>query len=327
MTTQAPTNEQQTEAAPAKDPGELTFPEYEAMRRGGKSLEAIDSELAASQEASEQKKHAESEPAEPEAKEETDENPESEADDADDKGDESEKDKPKRKSGTQRLKDKLAQEQLRREALEQRLAALEKGAGEPKGDKPKAAPESTGEPNPDDFETNAEYVKAVVKWDREQADKAAKEQEAKSKLEAEHERVIKDHTARVKAFAEKTKDFQEVLESVDHVATSAAFEKEIVESEMGPELLYELAKNPEELARLQKLSATAVAREIGKLEFKLSSLTSEAKKPEPKKLTKAPKPIEPVGGGKGTVAKSINDPDIPFAEYERLRREQLRRRG
>ena len=134
------------------------------------------------------------------------------------------------------------------------------------------------------------------------------------------------HRERVKSFADKTEDFMDVIEAVDDIPVSAALQEIIVSSENGPELMYELAKNREEYERIAKLSPLAVARELGKLEVKLAARASE-QKAEPKKLTKAPQPIEPVGsGGAGKVRKSITDPDISQAEYERLRREQLKRR-
>lgn len=322
MTTQAPTNEQQTSVTEAKDPGELTFPEYEAMRRGEK-LEADKPEPAA-EKASEQSKRAESDPAESKAKDESEDDPESDADEADDKGDDSEKDKPKRKSGTQRLKEKLAQEQTRREALEERLARLE-GAGDKKADKAEPKPDTTGKPNPDSFETHAEYVEALTDWKLEQKEKASKEQEARSKLEAEIKSQEAAYQKRVETFKESVKDYDDTLAELDDIIFPAAVLDAIQSSDLGPQIAYDLAQDRKEAERIAALSPGAAYKAIGKLEAKLEAKAAEAKKPEPKKTTSAPAPIDPVGSGKSTVKKSPEE--MSYSEYERYRRDQLKRKN
>ncbi|MGC1975375.1 MAG: hypothetical protein WA671_01525, partial [Candidatus Sulfotelmatobacter sp.] len=85
-----------------------------------------------------------------------------------------------------------------------------------------------------------------------------------------------------------------------------------------------LAKNPDELERINDItSALSVAREIGKIEAKLSAQTSES----PKKVirTNAPKPITPVGGStKRTV--SIDDPNVSTEDYYEARKAMRRGR-
>jgi hypothetical protein len=271
----------------------------------------------------EQNPPSESDPEETEAEEAKDESEDESA--QSEESDDATKDKPKKKSGYQRRIDKLnarySEERKAREALEHRLAQLER-SGEPKGEKVEAKAPTDGEPNPDDFENHSDYVKAVTRWTIDQNLKTQKAEAERQRLEQEQAEIELAHQGRVKAFAEKHEDFLEVLESVDHIATSAAFEKEIITSEMSAELIYELAKNPEELARLQKLPATAVAREIGRIESRLQR-AAEAPKVEPKKLTQAPKPIDPVGGSKGSVQKSLSDPSLTQAEYEAIRRKQI----
>jgi len=85
-----------------------------------------------------------------------------------------------------------------------------------------------------------------------------------------------------------------------------------------------LAKDKAEFDRINSLNPIAAAKEFGKIESKISANSSEEKKPEPKKITKAPQPIVPVGSKGGSASKSIDDPNISQKEYERLRREQMR---
>lgn len=323
------------DAAPA--PRELTFTEYETLRRAGKPVPKDGVASAPAAKADEQKhKSKESDPEETEEEEESDD-AEAEGEESDDseqeaKTDAKDAEKPKKKGGFQRRIDKLS---ARSAAAEQRALAAEAElarlrSGEPSKAKQVEQPKATdeaGKPKADDFETYAEYTEALTDWKLEQRERARTEAEAKTQFEREQQAVLKAHAERVKSFTEKTTDFMEQLENVDDIPFSAAFQKEIVTSENGPELMYALAQDRAEYERLQKLGPTALARELGKFEAKLAlSKSSEAKKPEPKKITQAPKPPTPVGKSPGKVEKSISDPDLSFSDYERLRRAQMRRK-
>jgi len=62
----------------------------------------------------------------------------------------------------------------------------------------------------------------------------------------------------------------------------------IKDSDLGPEIAYHLGKNPNEAAMIYSLSPVAQAKELGRLEERLS-----APRPQPKL---APAPVNPVGG-------------------------------
>jgi hypothetical protein len=338
-TPQASNTTESTQTTEAAVPKEPSFPEYVAARRAGKPV-VSEAPSASAEVPAAQKQSTESDTEETEAK---DESEEAEADGDESKDDEQEakddakddaKDGKPRKSGWQRRIDKL---NARNSAAEQRaLAAEAELARMRSGDSSKAKPvespkatDDSSKPVPDSFETYAEYTEALTDWKIEQREKVAKAEATKSQLEAEQKNVVKAHAERVKSFMEKTTDFMEALENVDDIPYSAAFEKEIVTSETGPELMYALAKDRAEYERLQKLGPTAVARELGKLEATLAAAkTSEEKKPEPKKTTQAPKPPSPVGKSTASpVAKSLDDPSLSFSEYVRLRREHQKRKN
>lgn len=249
---------------------------------------------------------------------ESDESTDHESDDEESK-DEANGEKPKKKSGFKRRVDKLNLRIAEKEReLEYWKSQALKGAGTEKKEEvaAKSDKSASDKPKPEDFETHAEFVDALTDWKIEQRDKAKEEQSQKAKLKTEHEKIVESHQARVKAFAEKTDDFEDVLESVDDVVPSPAVENLIVSSENGPELMYELAKNREEFLRINKLPPLQAAVAIGRLEAKLQKSSEE--KPI-KKITKAPKPITPVGTKGSVVEKSIYDPNISQKEYERLR--------
>jgi hypothetical protein len=239
-----------------------------------------------------------------------------------------EADKPRKKNGFQKRIDKLnarvtasvqEMEYWKREALKSATAP----APESKVDQTSAA--ADGKPNIDSFESHADYVEALTDWKTEQKLKERDQRQAKSQLEIEQTNALKTHASRVESFKVQYDDFDEMMEGLADVPRSPALESIIVSSENGPALLYELAKNPEEAKRIAVLGPMAVAREMGKLEARLSTPAKPTK--EASKITKAPRPMDPVGkGGKGAISKSIFDPSLSQRDYERLRAEQMKRR-
>lgn len=76
----------------------------------------------------------------------------------------------------------------------------------------------------------------------------------------------------------------------------------IRDSDIGPELAYHLGMNPKEAERIANLSPLAQAKEIGKIEVKLTET------PPTKKTTSAPEPIKPVKAGGGSGVVDTTDP-------------------
>lgn len=242
---------------------------------------------------------------------------------------ESEGDKPKKQGGFQRRINKLNARVTEREReLEYWKQQALKGAGDPKTE-PKVDSQpatAVGEPDPDHFETHREYVKAVARWEAKQLQEEERQKGQKQTLEAEQAKAVSSFHDRAKSFAEKTKDYQDVLEDVDDVQVSPTVHGVILSSENGPEIAYELAKNRAEFERINRLPPIAAAREIGKIEARLAAKSSSEDKVAVKKTTNAPEPIEPVGRSRaGTIKKDISDPTISQSEYEKRRREQMKR--
>lgn len=250
-------------------------------------------------------------------------------------GEDGEKESPhKKKGGFQRRIDKLsAQKAQAQQELEYWKQQALKNAGASNVEtnpKPEifTPPTTEGKPKPESFETHAEYVEALADWKTEQKLKERDEKAARERFAQEEARIKAAYSERAKAFSSKTPDFQKVLEDVNHIPLSLTLRDILLNSENGPELAYHLAKKPEEYERIARLSPTACAREIGKFEATLtSSLSKVSPEKSEKRITQAPKPIEPVGaGGKGSVVKSIFDPGLSQREYEAMRREQMKKR-
>ena len=237
--------------------------------------------------------------------------------------------KPNKKGGFQRRIDKLnlAKAKAQQEADFWKQQAL-KGAGEPKKEIPveSKSVSAEGKPDPAKFETHNEYVEALTDWKTEQKFKEHDQKLEKDRQLSEQAKAINTHRERVKAFAEKTDDFEETLANLDDVR-SATIESIVISSENGPELLYELAKNPEEAKRIALLSPLAAAREMGKIEARIAPKSSSEKISQ-QKTTKAPQPLTPVkGGGTASIPKTLGEAaDTSFAAYKKLREAEIKKR-
>lgn len=194
--------------------------------------------------------------------------------------------KHKRAGGWQRRIERLERE---REMLLERLTN-QQGGQQPKKEK-------TPEENAED------YIDALV----EKRLAARAEQERQAKTQADFAR----RTAEVRA---AHPDFDEVVMSVD-APVSQALQQALLTSEQGPEIMYQLAKSPAELARLSALQALDAAREIGRLEAKLASATAAPPKPKP-----ASRPPAPPTTMNGSSASTRSLDDLPISEYKRAYR-------
>lgn len=152
------------------------------------------------------------------------------------------------------------------------------------------------EPQMDQFTSVPDFLKARDEW---VADKTRKEDAAKAAGERqakEAEAVAKSWQERQAAFMKETPDYAETIEA-SAVKVSDQVQQAIIESEVGPQILHHLAKNPEIAEKWADLTVARVLREFGKLE---ASLTKSESKETPKttiaEISKAPAPITPLKG-------------------------------
>ena len=189
------------------------------------------------------------------------------------------------------------QEREARQALEARLAALEK-QGQPQKTNP-----VDEKPQPSQFSDAFEYAEALAEYTADQRIANMKREEAEAKQAEERQKVISQWTSKVKAAKASLPDFDEIVASSD-VVVNDDIRDAILESDVGPQILYHLAENDEIAKKITGLSPKAALREIGKLEARFEA-KPEAEKPAPIVRSKAPAPIQPIRGGKNT-------PDVPL---------------
>lgn len=129
-----------------------------------------------------------------------------------------------------------------------------------------------------------------------------KAREARQRVSAYNDRVTKTR--------DRIPDFDKVIQS-GAVDPSTGQPRQIrddvvdlvMESDKGPLLAYHLAKNPDKVAALNRMSPRDAAREIGRLEARIRG-------PQTKKVTNAPAPRAPLRGGGGKSEKPLAEQSV-----------------
>ena len=302
---------QESLAQPKVDPGPKTAREMQAEAEAPATMGA---QAEAKEPVTEEVPKTEEEETELEAKAETEDETEEEAE-ADGK--------PKRKGGFQRQlakKDRKISD-LEREREYWREQALRTQSTQTKPEDAKKL-ETTGKPDPKTFESNEDYLEALTEWKVEQRLQKVEAQAKETKLKSEAQTRWEAHSSRIEKFKESHPDLdlEDALDNVKGIQISLAVNDRIVNSKYGPEIMYELANNPKEFARICKLPAMDAAEEIGFIAAKFAKTDSPPK--ETKKTV--PRPITPVRGKGAAIPKDLSDPNLSMAEYNRIRDEQER---
>jgi hypothetical protein len=233
-------------------------------------------------------------------------------------------DKPKKKGGFKKKIDRLTRTLSAKDQEIEHWRSLALKDQAKKDDAPDKSQKATSndEPKEDDFNTHKEYVKALTDWHVKKALSERDLEDQKNSAKSEFKKVQDEYVKRQEDFKKSHDDFNEVVEEILENPIPIVIEDVILTSENGPELLYELAKQPEEYARIYKLPAIAAAKELGKFEARLQK--TESKKSEVKK-TKAPPPIRTLkSASTGSGKKSIYDESLSFKEYEKLREKEMK---
>ena len=188
------------------------------------------------------------------------------------------------------------QERQAREALEARLAALERQPAP-------QAPKVDEEPQPSQFNDAFEYAKALAEYTADKRIAEMKQDEAKAKAEAERQKVIDQWASKVQKAKADLPDFDDIVASSD-VVVNDDIRDAILESDVGPQILYHLAENDDVAKRIAGLNPKQALREIGKLEARFETKETKSE-PPPITRSKAPAPINPLRGS--------NPADVPMS--------------
>ena len=208
------------------------------------------------------------------------------------------KQNPKLEKRFSELTKRAKQAEAEKQALEARLQELEsKVAPAPQqieqdilGEKPQAS----------QFQDAFEYAEALAEWSAEKALIERDKQEQQRQVEAQRQEVIKSWTSKLEKAKADLPDFDEMVAS-SQVQVRDEVRDAILESDVGPQILYQLASDDELAQRISSLPVNKALKELGKLEVQFERKEAPAEvKSEPVARSKAPAPIKPLTAGKGT---------------------------
>lgn len=218
--------------------------------------------------------------------------------------------------GVQKRIDRAVRRQYEAEArarvLEEQLQALSR--------QPQQATKVEGEPKLEQFDNIEDYVTAKAKWvAKQELDStltARERQTAEAQQRIQQQTAAETWAKRVAIATAELPDFEEVVASSDITFDDPVTLQAIQESDLGPQIAYYLASNPDEADAIARLKGAAAIRAIGRIEAKIEGKSAS--------VTKTPEPIKPVG----QKAKAEKSPaDMSPAEFAAWRKKFIASRG
>ncbi len=185
------------------------------------------------------------------------------------------------------------------------------GAGAPVKKDPDARP------NRDQFQSDEHYQEALVDW---KVDQKLKVQEQKQSAQRQASEKSQSWNTKQASAREEIPDYSEVVDASELPVAGHVGEL-LMEHEHGAKVVYDLAKNPELLDKLNEMSPARAAFEIAKMAAKHDKpATPPVPSPKPAAVSKAPPPPKAnVGAGRST-APSLDE--MSHDEYREFRRKQ-----
>lgn len=193
---------------------------------------------------------------------------------------------------------KLAEERAAR--LERELAELRSKSA------PQPAPQAPQKPQRADFQTEEEYVDAMIQFGVDQRLREKAAEDAKARAKREQAQLIEAAKGRIARALELVPDYAEVTGAVD-LEVPPAIAGYMQKSDMFAELGYHLAKNPDLLLSLAKLPPDEQLVKIGKIESTLQPF-------EPKAAPNDSKSSKEVPNGQASKPAPSADTDIDLSK-------------
>ena len=168
-------------------------------------------------------------------------------------------------------------------------------------------------PQASQFNDAFEYAEALAEWSAEKALKDRDIADQQRKAEEERTKVLESWNKKVDRAKKDMPDFNKVV-SNSTVVVSDAIRDAILESDVGPQILYQLASDDDFAESISRMPAIKALKEIGRLEAKFEAKQEDKPKKEAKTVStsKAPAPISPLKGGKSAGADVLVDTNGEF---------------
>lgn len=175
------------------------------------------------------------------------------------------------------------------------------------------------------FVSDDDYQEALTDWKVDQRLAERQQQEQQARVNAIQQQLADNWQKRLEVAKTELTDFDDVvgkseIDLPNHIYVA------VVESDIGPQLAYYLAQNPDEARLLKGMSPTAALRMLGKLEDRLGAEEAPAKEEKPKpaaaapERSKAPPPIETLKDASTPVEKPTSQ--MTYQEYRAHRQAQ-----
>ena len=179
--------------------------------------------------------------------------------------------------------------------------------------------ETTTKPMRSQFVNDDSYIEALTDWKADAAIAKRESQQREAQVMAEQADVAKGWEKRQQAAISSIPDYAETVSKSD-LTIPDYIQQMLLESQVGPEVVYYLALHDEEAKRIVAMKPLAAIRRITELERDLSDDNDDAKPAtkavaDPPRKSRAPEPINPVKG----TSTSNPGPTSDFAEYRRRR--------
>ncbi len=196
----------------------------------------------------------------------------------------------------EQARDETRQEREKREQAEAKVRDLESRLTPP-------VDSVDEEPMPSAYQDAYQYAKDLSVYAANKALRDRDQQQAMAKAQEQRTALMHTWATRIEATKAELPNFVEMVESSD-IRISDPVRDAILESEVGPKILYHLAEHPEVAEKLTRGSMITALREIGRLEAQFET-THE--RPEPAKLkSKAPAPITPLRSTTGGAVAHVD---------------------
>ncbi len=261
------------------------------------------------------------EPPEPDTEEEEGEGEEEE------KPEEEDAAKPKKLGGWQRKIDKLQkalEHQTRQsELMAQRNQELDYYLRRQNGQQPPQQQQQQGDPEPrqDAYESYEKYIKDQIRWEMRQEIAQHNAAYQRQVQEQQKYEIEQGWAQRAGQFRAQNPDFDAVMSQTGHINFSSALLDAIKQDDMGPQLAYELARNPELLQKLANVPPAVAPVALGQLKAEMMAKQAPPRT-EKRPVSLAPAPIRPVGqGASGNSTVPLDQTD--YRTYKRIREMQI----
>lgn len=180
-------------------------------------------------------------------------------------------------------------------------------------------------PKPDEYPTYDDYIEALTEYKADaliqkrlnERDAQQRDEVQRREAHAQQDAALKAWTAREEKVLSTLPDYKDVMKAAENIEIPHHLVQIIFQSDIGPQVAYHLAKNPDLTGEISALDPLSAARAIGRLERQLQD--DHTDKPTP--VPSAPHPLPKLRGASGARVEKHPD-DMNQREFNAWRAKQ-----